>query len=294
MLSDVVAHLACPLCAGTLEQDGGSLVCTRRHRFDVARQGYVTLLPGDARTGTADTATMVAARAAVQEKGLHDVVADALARVAAELLGEAGGDGPAFVVDVGAGTGYHLARVLDAAGSRAAGLALDLSKFAARRAARAHPRIGAVVADSWAGLPVRDACADLVLNVFAPRSATEVARVLRPGGACVVVVPAPDHLTELVGPLGLLSVPPDKGRTLHASLVPHLEHVRTVRAHEQRTVDAANVLDLVAMGPSAWHTDPAETERRVAALPSPVRVTTSVELHVLRPAEFGPGGSHDH
>jgi 23S rRNA (guanine745-N1)-methyltransferase len=60
------------------------------------------------------------------------------------------GDGPGLVVDVGAGTGHHLAAVLDALTAHH-GVALDVAKAAARRAARAHPRAAAVVCDVWRG-----------------------------------------------------------------------------------------------------------------------------------------------
>ncbi|MDP9135674.1 MAG: 23S rRNA methyltransferase, partial [Actinomycetota bacterium] len=63
MLADVIDLLRCPHCGGALELDGGTGRCAAGHSFDVARQGYLNLLPGDARTGTADTATMVRARA---------------------------------------------------------------------------------------------------------------------------------------------------------------------------------------------------------------------------------------
>ena len=79
-------------------------------------------------------------------------------------------------LDLGAGTGRQLARVLDAL-PRRHGIALDVSRPALQRAARAHPRIGAVGCDIWGALPVRSAAAALVLNVFAPRNGDEIARV---------------------------------------------------------------------------------------------------------------------
>jgi 23S rRNA (guanine745-N1)-methyltransferase len=51
-------------------------------------------------------------------------------------------------VDAGAGTGYYLREVLNAL-EAASGVALDASRSAAQRAARAHPRVGAVVCDIW-------------------------------------------------------------------------------------------------------------------------------------------------
>ena len=41
------------------------------------------------------------------------------------------------------------------------------------------------------------------------------------------------------------------------------------------------VASLVAMGPSAWHTDPEALRGRIAALAEPVRVTAAFEVRVF-------------
>ena len=60
----VVDLLACPTCAGELQLGPGALRCPRGHSFDVARQGYVSLLAAGAEVGAGDTPQMVDARAA--------------------------------------------------------------------------------------------------------------------------------------------------------------------------------------------------------------------------------------
>ncbi len=89
---------------------------------------------------------MVQARADFLAVGHFASLADDLARAADEVAGS--GRVPGCLVDVGAGTGYYLGAVLGRLPERA-GLALDISKFAVRKAARAHPRIGAVACDAW-------------------------------------------------------------------------------------------------------------------------------------------------
>src|SRR5690606_14909477 len=133
---------------------------------DVAREGYVSFLVGRPTRLVGDDSAMVAARARFLAAGHLAPLADALAARAREA-------GPGLAVEVGAGTAYHLARALDALPGRG-GLAIDVSKHAARHAARAHPRLAAVVADARATLPVADACAGLVLDVFAPRNGAEL------------------------------------------------------------------------------------------------------------------------
>jgi 23S rRNA (guanine745-N1)-methyltransferase len=162
------------------------------------------------------------------------------------------------------------------------GLAVDVSKPALRRAARIDPRVGAVRADVWQGLPVRDATADVILDIFAPRSGAEFARVLRPGGALVVVTPAPGHLAELVAALGMVGVDPAKPERLAASLRPWFTERETVPLRAELTLDRAAAAALVGMGPSAWHTDPAKVAATLAGMPEPITATLEVQLSVWR------------
>ncbi|MFG3256533.1 putative RNA methyltransferase [Streptomyces sp. NPDC048172] len=248
--------LTCPLCGEPFRPAEGALRCARRHSFDLARQGHVTLLPGGTRAPRADTAPMVASRAAFLESGHYAPLAHALAERAAALP-----TGRDVVLDAGTGTGHYLARILDALPGTV-GLGMDASPYALRRAARAHPRLGAVGWDVWRPLPVRTGSVDLVVNVFAPRNAPEFRRVLRPDGALLVVTPTGRHLAELRRDLGLLSVESGKAGRLRASLAGGFQEVDTFR--REFTLDLADddVVDLVAMGPNAHH---------VAGLPERVR-----------------------
>lgn len=186
------------------------------------------------------------------------------------------------MVDAGAGTGRYLGAVL-AALPDAVGLALDVSKPALRRAARAHPRAAAALADTWQRLPLADASAAVLLNVFAPRNGPEFHRVLDPAGTLLVVTPAADHLTELVDALDLLRVDPDKADRVAASLGGHFTPVSSTVHRAELTLTRTEVATLVGMGPSAWHTDPGALAARLAALPEPVRVTVAVHLDAHRP-----------
>ena len=266
MLADVVDLLQCPVCGGGLALGDGVVRCDAGHSFDVARQGYVNLVPG-----RADSADMVEARDAFLRAGHYRRLSDALASEAVKV------EAPGAVIDVGAGTGDHLAAVLDAADGRL-GLALDASQAALRRAAHAHPRAAAIGADAWKPLPLRDGVAAIVLSVFAPRGAEEMARILEPGGALIAVTPTTRHLYELVGPLGLLSVPDDKEDRLDAQLTSHFTLTGRRSLEHSMFLTREEATELVRMGPSAWHVDEQALAASLAALPEPLTVTASVTL----------------
>lgn len=269
MIGAVLPALRCPTCAAPFTSSDTALRCDRGHSFDIARQGYANLLTTRAPAG-AETTAMVVARAELLAAGHLDPVARAVAQRAAARAGDAG-----LVVDVGAGTGHYLATVLDALPAHH-GLALDVAKAAVRRAARAHPRAAAVVADAWRGLPLTDGCADVVLDVFAPRNGPEFRRVLRPGGTLLVVTPRPDHLAELVGPLGLIGVDPTKDERLDRSLGGHLALVEEQRYRYPLALRRDEAARFVVMGPNAWHAE--DLTARLAGWPEPVSVTVSVSL----------------
>jgi 23S rRNA (guanine745-N1)-methyltransferase len=277
-----VALLACPVCSAGLAVagDGDALRCPAGHAFDRARQGQVSLLLPGVRPPLGDSAEMVADRVAFLSAGHYAGVTAALADAVTAGPGEGGP--PRSVLDLGGGTGHHLAAVLDRLDG-AVGVVLDASRYAARRAARAHPRAVAVVADAWSRLPVRDGVVDRLVVAFAPRNGPEAARVLRPGGRLVVLTPAPEHLAELVGPLGLLRVDPDKPARLAATLGPALEPVASAAHRERLSLDRTAVRALVGMGPHARHLDPAALDRALAALPEPVGVTVAVDVTTWAP-----------
>ncbi len=264
MRDDLLPVLACPVCAEPLARTTpGTAGCATGHRFDEAKQGHLTLLPAKRRALTADTPAMVEARIRFLGRGHYAPVERALAAVVADTTA------PGVVLDVGSGPGTYLARALDgpsagrpgAAPAGAAadrlGVALDLSTVAIRRAARVHPRAGAVVGDVTERLPVVDTAAAVVLDVFAPRNQREYARVLHPDGVLAVVTPRAGHLAELAE--ATISVDPEKERRLHASLTPSFVPRSSDDLTWTMTLSAADVHDVVHMGPSHHHVDPDRT-----------------------------------
>ncbi|MCB0859543.1 MAG: methyltransferase domain-containing protein [Solirubrobacterales bacterium] len=271
-----VELLICPHCGGELRENGASLICSKGHTMNIARQGYVSLLGRDSGTHTADSAEMVAARARFLESGRFQPLVEAL--VASANSGrDATAESTGAVIDLGCGTGYYLSAVLEARPG-STGIGIDNSKFAARRAARCHERAGAVVADIWDEIPVKDGAAELVLNVFAPRNGEEIERILAPGGRLVVVTPQAGHLAELIERFGMISVDPDKEERLGRSLGPLAGAAESRELEWSMSLSRSEVRDLVEMGPSAGRMEAAEMETALQELEEETVVTAAVTV----------------
>jgi 23S rRNA (guanine745-N1)-methyltransferase len=273
-IDTVLDLLRCPHCNAPLHRSDAGVRCDNGHAFDLARQGYLNLL-GRAAPANADSAAMVASRERFLSTQAYAPVSDALTEM---TIGA--GSPVRSVLDVGAGSGYYLARVLDRVDGR--GVALDISAYAARRAARAHDRIGAVVADAWGELPLVDGGLDAVLSVFAPRQATEFARVLRPGGVVAIVAPLPDHLVELRRPLGLLDIEPGKEDRIAEAMADAFTRDGVQTCRYEAALTAASVIDLVSMGPNAFHHDHQQLVDRVAGLGPMITVSVATTVTMWR------------
>lgn len=278
-LADALAALRCPVCASPLAAQDNTLRCRHGHAYDIARQGYINLDTGAGRPHQADTAAMIGARENFLGQGHYAPVADAVSGLAG-ALDPAGPAGPGIVLDLAGGTGYYLAAVLAALPGRA-GICLDLSKPALRKAARAHPRAVAVGSDVWRRFPLADGSAAIVLSVFGPRNLAETIRVLGPAGIFLLVTPDPGHLAELVGPLGMLTVDEAKPRRVAAATAGLRPIAAQPLSYPVRLGHPA-VHDLVSMGPSAYHIAPEQLGDRIAALPEPLTVTVAVTVAAYR------------
>ena len=212
------------------------------------------------------------------------------ARVDAEGVAATVVNHPWRVVDFGCGEGYYARAVRDAAMVRddvALELAaFDVAKDAADLAAASLGRDARVaVADATRDVPLIDDSVDAVISVFAPRSPSELARVVRAGGRVCIARPGEDHMRELRELNGdgvtVLDVEPGKSDRVDASMLSNgFEIVRRREIHGTLTLSEEDVFDLLYMGPSGHHNE--ESAIRAAARDAPRVVTKSFEVVVYR------------
>ncbi|HBM49360.1 MAG TPA: rRNA (guanine-N1)-methyltransferase, partial [Marinobacter sp.] len=157
MTTKAFEALACPLDGEPLYRESSSWRCANGHNFDVARQGYVHLLPVQKKRSKdpGDSKEMVAARQRFLGAGYYQPIAEA---VSAAVLKDVSEGSHLDCLDAGCGEGYYLRQLASPAGGRVslAVLGLDISKWAVLAAAR-KDRAPSWVVGSNANLPVQPA-----------------------------------------------------------------------------------------------------------------------------------------
>ena len=240
----------CPLCRERLFPQGKSLVCENRHTFDLAREGYVNLLPVQKKHAPdpGDTREMVEARRAFLDMGFYAPFRE----TAKEVMASAAVPGTVYL-DAGCGEGYYT-RIL-AEGMEA--YAYDISKSAVRLAAKRDKMTRYAVAGSY-DIPFSDSGADFLTAIFSPIAQEEFRRVVKPGGHLMIAVPTERHLFGLKK---LLYDEPYENR-YRETAYPGFRQVERVRKESVLETDEHGVIyALFGMTPYFWKSS-RETSRR--------------------------------
>jgi 23S rRNA (guanine745-N1)-methyltransferase len=249
----LMPSIVCPICCSALTRHPGTWTCAQGHGFDVAREGYVNLLPVQHKHSRApgDNAGMVQARRDFLQAGHYQALREAIRALLSPLQAQT-------LLDLGCGEGYYTSAlapiVADIAG-------VDIAKPAIRLASKRCQNITWLVASS-AALPLAEASVDVVTCLFTQLYVGQIRRVLKVGGHALVVTPSADHLWSLRQALfeEVRMHEPDK-------FLAGFEGSFALRSRSEVRIplrlDQTSLQQLVQMTPYAWKAKP---ERRAALL----------------------------
>ncbi len=281
MRLDKATNLACPLDGLALERDERQLRCANGHSFDLARQGYVNLLPVQNKKSRepGDSAEMVEARRRFLDAGFYAPISQALNTLALQHLPV----GAVCIVDAGCGEGYYLDRLGGALTQRAdveqaSLIGLDIAKPAVIAAARRNRAVTWLVASN-SNPALLPASVDLILCMFGFPVYPAFAQMLKAGGKVLLVDAGPDHLLqlrEIIYPEVRKSPPPalDKAELAGFRLV--ADETLNYRTPE---LNRGQIADLLVMTPHLYRATRAGKE--AAAQLESIRLTVDVVLRVL-------------
>lgn len=184
----------CPICKSKLNINGKSYVCENNHSFDIAKQGYVNLLPVNKKhsDNPGDSKEMVLSRRAFLEGGFYDCFTDKLCEIIKSLFGN---KEKITIADCGCGEGYYDGK-LESLNCDFDLYGFDISKEAVKSASGKYKKYKYAVGSCF-NMPLADNSFDLALNIFAPMVENEMARILKNNGYMIYAVPGKSHLMGL-------------------------------------------------------------------------------------------------
>jgi 23S rRNA (guanine745-N1)-methyltransferase len=250
---------------------GRSSRCSLGHSFDVAKEGYLSLLHGrQTGEGRGDSKAMIQARDRVHRA---DVFAPLVAALTALPLQPT----PRSMLELGCGEGFFLAHLAQAH-AIATSYGLDLSVDAVKLAAKAQRASLIVRADLLQPLPFADSSLDLIVSIFAPRPLDEIRRVLANGGHALFVHPHAGHWEELRAFVPLAGIGAEK---LGPADLTGFTLVHDQNVTAKRPLTRALIADLVEMSPSIHRLTREGIDWR-SQLPEQLEATLAVRVALYR------------
>jgi 23S rRNA (guanine745-N1)-methyltransferase len=240
----------CPVCGGSLQlhQSGKTYTCQNQHSFDLAKEGYLNLLPVQHKHSKepGDSKQMMTARREFLEAGFYEPMAKTVAMMinANRTVGQ-----NMRLLDLGCGEGYYSRKIASYCNhhEQIALHGIDIAKFAIAAAAKKQPNARFIVASSNR-LPYPDQYFDFVLRVFAPSDDDELKRVLKSSGHLLTVTPGPRHLWQLKE-----FIYAEVKEHASESLVPQgFERLTAQRISYKITPNPQQRMALLQMTPFAW------------------------------------------
>lgn len=238
----------CPLCHQPLSLSDRSFRCENKHAFDLAKEGYLNLMPVQHKRSKdpGDNKEMMQARRRFLEKDYYQPMKLKVAELCAEYIES---DKPQLL-DIGCGEGYYTTEIANRLLEKscdAQTYGLDISKIAIRYAAKRYTNCAFSVASSHR-LPFANRSLDAVVRIYAPCKADELARVITDNGIVVTVTPAARHLYQL-------------RESIYTDVRLHSEDAEQITGFELETEQKLSYVmplakgdadDLLQMTPFAW------------------------------------------
>ncbi|KRG33254.1 putative RNA methyltransferase [Psychrobacter sp. P11G3] len=289
-----VSLFICPLCQSPLQPAADTWRCDgslhpkqTSHPFDVARQGYVNLLPVQQKKSKApgDSQESIDARKRFLNHGHYALLQKLISQKMTELLSNdefinEQDIKPVNWLDIGCGEGYYTQamaqmslNVIDTL------IAADISKPAVVELAKVSKLAGRLwyqprkedtakttavypLVTSAAHLPLRPHSMTGISSIFSPILPEAFDNVLMNGGYLIIAKPDIGHLATMRDALFDDVREHDSDKFLQ-ELVPYFTLVETCRVSTELTLSAEDLADLMTMTPYAYR---ARSEKRQALL----------------------------
>ena len=264
-------HLLCPLCdtPNTAEllhpsTDQRSLVCAQNHTFDIAKQGYINLLPVQQKKSLApgDNKEMVLARKKFLGLGYYQPLVNTLVESCTQHLNTVHRNKQTetapVILDAGCGEGYYTVKLHNALAIQYPDLTtygFDIAKPAVIEAAKRNKFLSCFVSTIKA-IPIATQSCDLIISVFSPMQPSQFQRLLKPSGSLMILCAGKNHLHQLKSLLYDNTSEYNEDKFL-AQMDSHFTLSKRIPIQQAMEMKSNHdILSLLAMTPHFWRTSP--------------------------------------
>ena len=273
LLNEYAEKFICPVCGGKVEVvEYKSIICSNRHTFDFAKQGYINMLTRSMKVNY-DKELFAARQDIIRKHRLYDSLHTRLLEI---IKKETANNPQSLLLDAGTGEGSHLTRMLEQTEDPLTGIGIDISKEGIRLAASKSDTTMWLVGD-LANIPVKNDTLHAIINILSPANYQEFKRILVENGLMIKVVPGTNYLVEL---RDAILDEQKRSFTNEETISLFQEHFTDVWIEEltyTKRLDQAGLQDLIKMSPLSWNAD----QESIQALRNREYFKITIDLAIL-------------
>jgi 23S rRNA (guanine745-N1)-methyltransferase len=250
----------CPHCGSKLLRREGTYSCGNLHTYDIAKEGYVNLLPVNQRKSKApgDNKEMMRARRSFLDQGYFKELSHYINALVMQDM-ESRQPASYRILDAGCGEGYYSDALhnglIGSTQPEAALWGMDISKEAVRLAAKRNKNITFFVGSSY-HIPIASNTLDCSINIFAPFKEEEMLRILKEKRILIKVTPGARHLFGLKEDLY-------DNPYFHEEELPRVRQLKIIQSrsltYELSLDGREDIHNLLKMTPYYWNTNQNKT-----------------------------------
>lgn len=184
----------CPLCGKQMKVSESSIICEKKHCYDISRKGYINFVQKS--SAKVYNAELFEHRHFLYSSGFYDEIIETMNLLVKKHIHK---HNYYTIVDAGCGEGSFLIKLCNCISGCKIGF--DISKDAVLQASRSSKEILWLVAD-LVNIPLKADCVDVLFNIFTPANYQSFNRILREDGIMVKVIPGIEYLKELRNAVG--------------------------------------------------------------------------------------------
>lgn len=253
-------NFICPICQSPLIAAEKTWQCTndKPHTFDVAKQGYVNLLPVQNKKSKnpGDTQDSIASRQRFLSANFYQPLRQTIMAICQPPVKQKPKKQSMNWLDIGCGEGYYTEGFISLEPTQL--IALDISKPAVMATAKrlkswkqanqtSQAQVFSMVA-SASQVPLVDNSMDIITSIFSPILPQEFNRLLNNSGVVIIAKPAENHLYQMRQELFDDVVPHDSDKFIE-EMSPFFTLTNEQNVSYEIAVNVEQLTDLVNMTP---------------------------------------------
>lgn len=235
----------CPICKNSIRICNNSLICSKNHCYDITKKGYFTLLKKNKlRIDSTYNTNLFRNRIEFINNGFYSE----LHKLITKIIKERGNS--QLIIDMGCGDGTHDNIILNLINdTQSLIIGADISKAGIECATNyVNSNFIPLVAD-LNYMPLKDKCADVILNILSPSNEKEMKRILKKDGIIIKVTPKKEYLYELRQLLNIKEY--ENELQIEKNIDKNYIILKKYTINEKKKLDEKSIVNLINMTPLA-------------------------------------------